>query len=101
MRTFHIGGVAKVEQSRHDSKNSGKIRFVDLNFAKSEDANICTSKTGELVIEDPTTSLELERYPLTLGAKIYCDDGQEIKNILLLAEWIQQYFLLLLKKKVI
>ncbi len=87
MRTFHIGGVAKVEQSRHDSKNSGKIRFVDLNFVKSGDANICTSKTGELVIEDPTTSLELERYPLTLGAKIYCDDGQEIKKGSLLAEW--------------
>ena len=31
----------------------------------------------------PTTSLELERYPLTLGAKIYCDDGQEIKRIII------------------
>ena len=62
MRTFHIGGVAKVEQSRHEAKNTGKIKFIDLNYVKSGDSNICTSKTAEIVIEDSSTSLEPVSY---------------------------------------
>ena len=87
MRTFHIGGVAKVEQSRHEAKNNGKIKFIDLNYVKSGDFNICTSKTAEIVIEDSSTSLELERYPLTIGAKIYLNENDSIKKGSIIAEW--------------
>ena len=82
MRTFHIGGVAKVEQSRHEAKNTGKIKFIDLNYVKSGDSNICTSKTAEIVIEDSSTSLELERYPLTIGAKIHFNENDSVKKVL-------------------
>ena len=87
MRTFHIGGVAKVEQSRHEAKNSGKIKFIDLNYVKSGDSNICTSKTAEIVIEDSSTSLELERYPLTIGAKIHFNENDSVKKGSVIAEW--------------
>ncbi|NSX01845.1 MAG: DNA-directed RNA polymerase subunit beta' [Deltaproteobacteria bacterium TMED58] len=87
MRTFHIGGVAKVDQSRHEAKNSGKVRFIDMNFIANKKVNICTSKSAEIVIEDINTSLELERYPITIGAKIYANDGDKIKAGQLLAEW--------------
>ena len=87
MRTFHIGGVAKVEQSRHEAKNNGKIKFIDLNYVKSGNFNICTSKTAEIVIEDSSTSLELERYPLTIGAKIYLNENDSIKKGSIIAEW--------------
>ena len=87
MRTFHIGGVAKVEQSRHEAKNTGKIKFIDLNYVKSGDSNICTSKTAEIVIEDSSTSLELERYPLTIGAKIHFNENDSVKKGSVIAEW--------------
>ena len=87
MRTFHIGGVAKVDQSRHDIKNAGIIRYIDMNFVESEKFNICTSKAAEIIIEDSNTSLELERYPITVGAKVYLKDGATVKNGELLAEW--------------
>ncbi len=87
MRTFHIGGVAKVDQSRHEIKNAGKIRYVDMNFISNKKINICTSKSAEIVIEDTNTSLELERYPITIGAKIYANDGDKVKAGDLLAEW--------------
>ena len=87
MRTFHIGGVAKVDQSRHETKNSGKVRFIDMNFIPNNKVNICTSKSAEIVIEDINTSLELERYPITIGAKVYANDGDKMKAGQLLAEW--------------
>ena len=87
MRTFHIGGVAKVDQSRHEIKNQGKVRYIDMNFISTKKTNICTSKTAEIVIEDINTSLELERYPITIGAKIYLNDGEKVKPGDLLAEW--------------
>ncbi len=93
MRTFHIGGVAKVEESRHEAKHDGKIRYIDMNYVKGEKFNICTSKATELVIEDSKTSLEIERYPMTVGAKIYFNDGDTVKGPTkdkkgsLLAEW--------------
>ncbi|NSW88722.1 DNA-directed RNA polymerase subunit beta' [bacterium] len=87
MRTFHIGGVAKVDQSRHEIKNSGKVRYIDMNFISNKKVNICTSKSAEIVVEDINTSLELERYPITIGAKIYLNDGDKVKQGDLLAEW--------------
>ena len=93
MRTFHIGGVAKVEESRHEAKHDGKIRYIDMNYVEGDKFNICTSKAAELVIEDSKTSLEIERYPIYVGAKIYCNDGDEVegptkdKKGRLLSEW--------------
>ena len=87
MRTFHIGGVAKVEQSRHESKNEGKIKYLDMNYVKADGHNICTSRAAEIIIEDSKSSLELERYPVTVGAKIYQKDGEKIKKGSLIAEW--------------
>ena len=87
MRTFHIGGVAKVEQSRHEAKNNGRIKYLDMNFVKAVGHNICTSRAAEIIIENPDNSLELERYPVNVGAKIYFKDGEKIKKGSLLAEW--------------
>ena len=58
-----------------------------MNFISNKKINICTSKSAEIVIEDSNTSLELERYPITIGAKIYANDGDKVKAGDLLAEW--------------
>ena len=66
---------------------AGNVRYIDMNFTSNKKINICTSKAAEIVIEDVNTSLELERYPITIGAKIYFKDGDKVKIGELLAEW--------------
>ena len=88
MRTFHIGGVAKVEESRHECKSSGRIGYIALDFVKNlEGTNVCMSKTAEITIENPKTSLEKERYSIPYGAKVYFKDEDMIEKGEVIAEW--------------
>ncbi len=89
MRTFHIGGAAsrRAEQSTLENRNSGVVRFHNLNTAKKKDGTlIVMNRNGEVVVADDQ-GRERERYGVVYGAKMLVKDGQHVEPGTLLAEW--------------
>ncbi len=89
MRTFHIGGVAKVgmEESEVKAKKGGVIKFERIN-AVVNDANqrVALSRNGEILILDPR-SRELDKHPVPYGAFLKVEDGQQVNAGQLLCQW--------------
>ena len=89
MRTFHYGGTASrvSEQSRHESKNPGIVRFLNVSVvdAKSGDL-VVVNRIGKLLIVDPK-GRERERYALAYGSRLQVRDGQEVEPGTMLVEW--------------
>jgi DNA-directed RNA polymerase subunit beta' len=89
MRTFHYGGTASrvSEQSKHHSKNPGRIKFIDVNTVESKVGDlVAINRNGKLVIIDPR-GRELERYALTYGSHLLVRDGDEVQPGQELVEW--------------
>ncbi|HOW16627.1 MAG TPA: DNA-directed RNA polymerase subunit beta', partial [bacterium] len=89
MRTFHVGGTAvrRAEQSKFDSKFSGKIKYIKLRTVENKDGNFTAmNRNGELAILD-NAGRERERHPVVYGARILFADGSEVKPGTLIAEW--------------
>jgi DNA-directed RNA polymerase subunit beta' len=92
MRTFHIGGVGSlsVEQSSHEVRHGGTIKFHNLKFVERDVPGrtvlIVMTRNGEISIHDEQ-GRERERYPLVYGSQLYYKDGDEIESGALLAEW--------------
>ncbi len=89
MRTFHIGGTAskRVEQSSHQAKHSGIVRFHQIRFVIDRYGNmVVMNRNGQLVITTED-GREIERYPLVYGAKLLVRDGDRVKAGQTLAEW--------------
>jgi DNA-directed RNA polymerase subunit beta' len=89
MRTFHIGGAAsrRAEQSTAENRNSGIVKFVNVNTAKKKDGTlIVMNRNGEIVVTDDQ-GRERERYGVVYGAKVLVRSGQKIEANTLLAEW--------------
>ncbi len=89
MRTFHIGGaVGKAfEQSEHRAQSQGKIKFINIRLVRREDGILVSlNRQGEVAIVAPDGRI-VEKYPVTYGAKIRVEEGQEVKPGDLLVEW--------------
>ncbi len=89
MRTFHVGGTAvrRAEQSKFESKFSGKIKYLKLRTVENKDGNYTAmNRNGELAILD-NAGRERERHPVVYGARILHADGSEVKPGTLIAEW--------------
>ncbi len=89
MRTFHIGGAASssAEESSINAKFSGKIKFEGIKFVKNKEGyNLVLNRNGSLNILDKD-SRTVEKYIIQYGYKLLVDDGQEIEQGQLLAEW--------------
>ena len=89
MRTFHIGGTAskRVEQTTIQSRNEGKVSFLDLKTVKNaEGSQIVMNRNGEIAIVS-AGGREIERYPVTYGAILKVKNEQAIKQHQILAEW--------------
>lgn len=57
MRTFHIGGTASkvVEQTVLEAKNSGTLKYINLNTVKNKDGDMVTmNRNGRIAIYDET-----------------------------------------------
>ena len=96
LRTFHIGGVAGriVEQSKTVAKDSGKTRFVDLEFVKFEGEReadmppywVCTSRNAEIeIIEASADAHEADgervkqRFKVHYGARVFVQDNKPVE----------------------
>ena len=88
MRTFHIGGTARLEESsKHEARQDGTIKYIDLQTVKSRKGErIAMNRNGSLTIIDDR-GREVARYQIVYGAHILVEDGQRVAQDQLLATW--------------
>ncbi|MGH9873436.1 MAG: DNA-directed RNA polymerase subunit beta' [Pyrinomonadaceae bacterium] len=88
MRTFHIGGTARLEESsKHEARQDGTIKYLDLQTVKSRKSErIAMNRNGSLTIIDDR-GREAARYQIVYGAHILVEDGDRVTQDQLLATW--------------
>jgi DNA-directed RNA polymerase subunit beta' len=88
MRTFHIGGTARLEESsKHEARVEGKIKYIDLQTVKTRKGErVAMNRNGALTIIDER-GREVARYQIVYGAHILVEDGQQVAEDQLLATW--------------
>jgi len=88
MRTFHIGGTARVaEQSSVECRKAGTVKHVNMNTVVRKDgAIVAMNRNGEIVLIDEQ-GRERERYTVPYGAVIRVADGATVEGGATLAAW--------------
>ncbi|MGI8468074.1 MAG: DNA-directed RNA polymerase subunit beta' [Pyrinomonadaceae bacterium] len=88
MRTFHVGGTARLEQeTKHAAAMDGTVKYIDLSVIKNRAGEIIAVKRqGELALIDER-GREVARYSIVYGAHVQVKDGQKVKEDDLLATW--------------
>ena len=89
MRTFHIGGTATrmAEQTVLESKNKGKIKFIELTTVKDREGFLVVmNRNGSIAVMDDE-GREREKYSVVYGAKLKVKKGQQVEAGQLLVEW--------------
>ncbi|MBA3242531.1 MAG: DNA-directed RNA polymerase subunit beta', partial [Acidobacteria bacterium] len=88
MRTFHIGGTARLEESsKHEARMDGTIKYVELNVVKNRRGEIIAmNRNGALTITDER-GREVARHQIVYGAHIHVEDGARVKEDQMLATW--------------
>jgi DNA-directed RNA polymerase subunit beta' len=88
MRTFHIGGTARLEESsKHEARVDGTIKYVELNVVKNRKGEIIAmNRNGALTILDER-GREVARYQIVYGAHLHAADGARVQQDQLLATW--------------
>ncbi|BCB95724.1 DNA-directed RNA polymerase subunit beta' [Dissulfurispira thermophila] len=89
MRTFHIGGAATkvIEQATLEPKNSGYVKFIDLNAVKNKEGVLIVLNRNAMIAIVDKSGREKEKYNLVYGARIFAEDGQKIEAGQRLVEW--------------
>jgi DNA-directed RNA polymerase subunit beta' len=88
MRTFHIGGTARITvQSKHETKHGGIVRYLNLRVVTNRDGDtVVMNRNGEIAVSDDK-GREKERYPVVYGAKLKVKDGKRAGAGQALVEW--------------
>ncbi|HEY0322341.1 MAG TPA: DNA-directed RNA polymerase subunit beta' [Pyrinomonadaceae bacterium] len=88
MRTFHIGGTARLEESsKHEARMDGTIKYIELQTVKNRRGEIIAmNRNGALTIMDER-GREVARYQMVYGAHILVEEGQRVTEDQLLATW--------------
>jgi DNA-directed RNA polymerase subunit beta' len=88
MRTFHVGGVARVAEKHHlEAQGDGKIKFVNLQTVTDKEGNLVVmNRNGYIAIVDHR-GREREHYQIVYGARLFVKDGDEIKTRQKFVEW--------------
>src|SRR3954468_21869529 len=88
MRTFHIGGTARLEESsKHEARVEGKIKYIDVNVVKNRKGEIIAmNRNGALTIIDER-GREVARYQIVYGAHLHVADGARVEEDQMLATW--------------
>jgi DNA-directed RNA polymerase subunit beta' len=88
MRTFHIGGTARITvQSKHETKQGGIVRYHNVRTVVNREGDlVAMNRNGELAVVDDK-GREKERYPIVYGAKIKVRDGKKAIAGQVLVEW--------------
>ncbi|HVE58742.1 MAG TPA: hypothetical protein VNB22_18050, partial [Pyrinomonadaceae bacterium] len=88
MRTFHVGGTARLEQeTKHAASMDGTVKYIDLKVIKNRNGEIISMKRqSELALVDER-GREVARYQVVYGAQIHVEDGQKVKEDEILVTW--------------
>jgi len=89
MRTFHVGGTARLEQeTKHIAAMDGTVRYLDdLKVIKNRNKEMISLKRqSEIALEDER-GREVARYQIVYGAQLHVKDGQKVKEDDVLATW--------------
>ncbi|MBN2653700.1 MAG: DNA-directed RNA polymerase subunit beta' [Nitrospirae bacterium] len=89
MRTFHIGGAATkvIEQAVLSAKNSGFVKFIDVNAVKNREGFLTVLNRNALIAVVDKAGREKEKYNLVYGSKIYIEDGKKVDAGEKMVEW--------------
>ncbi|MBA3804970.1 MAG: DNA-directed RNA polymerase subunit beta', partial [Acidobacteria bacterium] len=96
MRTFHIGGTARLEESsKHEARTDGTIHYVELQTVKNRKGEIIAmNRNGALTIHDERNR-EVARFQIVYGAHIHVEDGARVRQDQMLATWDPYTFAIL------
>jgi len=88
MRTFHIGGTARVsEQTTAEAKYEGTVKFEGLQTVQiGENELVVMNRNGSVVVQD-ARGRDRERYPVVYGARVRVKDGQTVEAGQTILEW--------------
>ena len=89
MRTFHVGGTARLEQeTEHKAAMNGTVQFVGLNVIKNRQKELINinRQSSDIILLDERDR-EVARYSIVYGAHIKVKDGQKVKEDDVLATW--------------
>jgi DNA-directed RNA polymerase subunit beta' len=88
MRTFHIGGTARIEeQSNIECRHAGTVRYQNVKVVENREGKpVAINRNGALVIQD-REGRERERYTVVYGATLDVRDGDVVGAGTKLAEW--------------
>ncbi len=89
MRTFHVGGTARLEQeTKHVAYMDGVVKYLgDFKVIKNRAGELISMKReSELALMDDR-GREVARYRIVYGAHVQVQDGQKVKEDDLLATW--------------
>ena len=89
MRTFHVGGTARLEQETdHKAAMDGTVKYLDdLKVIKNRAGEVISMKRqSELALMDERDR-EVARYRVVYGAQVHVKDGQKVKEDDLLVTW--------------
>jgi len=90
MRTFHVGGTARLEQeTKHLAAVDGTVKFL------GDDMKVIKNRAGEFVSLRRQSEIallddrgrEVARYTVVYGAQIHVKDGQKVKEDDVLVTW--------------
>ena len=88
MRTFHVGGTAQIkEESQIVAHAAGKIKITNRNIIEDSKKNkIIMGRNTHVYIED-ASERQLAVYKVPYGAKLYCDNNEDVKKGKKICEW--------------
>jgi DNA-directed RNA polymerase subunit beta' len=90
MRTFHVGGTARLEQeTKHLAAVDGTVKFLgeDMKVIKNRAGEfVSLRRQSEIALMDDR-SREVARYTVVYGAQIHVKDGQKVKEDDTLVTW--------------
>ena len=88
MRTFHVGGTAQIkEESQAIAHSPGKINIINRNIIEDSRKNKIIMGRNTLISIEDKTGQQLAVYKVPYGAKLYCDNDEEVKKSKKLCEW--------------
>ena len=89
MRTFHIGGAASRSAAVNsiEIKNNGVVKLNNIKTVKHHKGYlVAVSRSGEISVSNEH-GRERERYKVPYGATISVDDGADVKQGQVVANW--------------
>ena len=89
MRTFHIGGSARidVEENELRTRRAGRVRFARIrSVVNAQGQNVVLTRNGEVIIMDPKER-ELEKYTIPNGATLLVKENDEVTTGQPLCQW--------------